>query len=330
MPDQPVATPTAESASEPTRRRGWSGVARRVIGGREVRWLFVAAALGLGVWAVVRQWHAVSTSLARMGPWAVLGAMVAILAAMVAAMLVWRVLLGALGSPLPLRAAARILFVGQLGKYLPGSVWPVLAQMELGTAYQVPRRRSATASILTMLVSLLGSLLTALVTLPFLGDAAGGYRWAFVAVPVLLACLHPKVLNPVLNRLLALVKRPALEQPLTGRAVVAALAWAVLSWVLFGTQVWLLAVRLGAPEGRTLLLAIGGFAFAWSVGFLVVFAPAGAGIRDVLLIAILGTVLTGGGATAVALVSRILMTIGDFATAGVAAWSGRHRGTPPE
>ncbi len=133
----------------------------------------------------------------------------------------------------------------------------------------------------------------------------------------------------MVDKLLTLVRRPPLEQPLTGRAVAAALGWAVVSWVLFGLQVWLLAVRLGAPEGRTLLLAIGGFAFAWSVGFLVVFAPAGAGFRDVLVIAILGAVLGGGGATAVALVSRILMTIGDFATAGVAAWSGRHHATPP-
>jgi hypothetical protein len=36
---------------------------------------------------------------------------------------------------------ARILFLGQLGKYLPGSVWPVLAQMELGKTYRVPRHR---------------------------------------------------------------------------------------------------------------------------------------------------------------------------------------------
>lgn len=324
MPDQPVATPTDQTPAA-AGRRGWLGVARRVFGGREVRWLFLVAAVGLGVWAVVGQWHDVTTSLARMGVLAVVGAMVAILAAMVAAMLVWRVLLGALGSPLPVRAAARILFVGQLGKYLPGSVWPVLAQMELGAAYQVPRRRSATASILTMLVSLLGSLLTALLTLPFLGGVASGYRWAFLAVPVLLACLHPKVLNPVLNRLLALVKRPPLEQPLTGRAIAAALGWALVSWVLFGTQIWVLSIRLGAPEGRTLLLAIGGFAFAWSVGFLIVILPAGAGARDVLVITILGTVLGTGGATAVALVSRVLMTIGDFAAAGVAAWSGRHR-----
>jgi hypothetical protein len=77
-----------------------------------------------------------------------------------------------------------------------------------------------------------------------------------------------------------------------------------------------------------MLLAAGGFAFAWSVGFIVVFAPAGAGVRDVLLVAVLGPVLGVGGATAIAVVPRILMTVGDLATAAVAAWSGRPHDQP--
>jgi hypothetical protein len=210
------------------------------------------------------------------------------------------------------------MFIGQLGKYLPGSVWPVLAQMELGHSYQVPRHRSATASVLTILLALLSGLLAALVTLPFVAGSTP-YRWAFLAAPVLLVLLHPRVLNRVLERLLRLTGRPPLERPLTGRALAGALAWAFASWILFGLQVWFLATRLGAPGGKTAALAVGGFAFAWCVGFLVVFAPAGAGVREVLLVAALGPVLGAGSATAVALVSRAAMTVGDLLTAGVAA-----------
>jgi hypothetical protein len=101
--------------------------------------------------------------------------------------------------------------------------------------------------------------------------------------------------------------------------VVGALAWAFASWIFYGLQIWLLATRLGAPDGKAALLAIGGFAFAWSVGFIVVFAPAGAGVRDVLLVAMLGPVLGVAQATAVALVSRVLLTVGDLLTAAVAA-----------
>ena len=124
-----------------------------MMGSKLVRWGFVAVTVGLGAYAVASQWSHVSSALARLGFLPVAGALVAVLAALLAAMQVWRVLLGALGSPLPARPAARILFIGQLGKYLPGSIWPVLAQMELGNEYQVPRHRSASAVVLTMLLT---------------------------------------------------------------------------------------------------------------------------------------------------------------------------------
>lgn len=325
MPEQPVA------AAEPDGRPlaappAGAGAARRllsliirVLTGRVVRWGFVAVAAALCGLEIHDQWPAVRSALGHLGVLPVVGALIAVLLGLAAGMQSWRVLLAALGSPLPPRAAAGVVFVGQLGKYVPGSIWPVLAQMELGRAHRVPRRRSATASALTMLLSLAAGLIAALLTLPFLaGGATARYRWAFLLAPVLLACLHPRVLNPVLGRLLRLARRAPLEQPLTVRAVATALAWALASWVPYGFQVWVLAVRLGASPGRAVVLSIGGFAFAWSVGFVAVFVPAGVGVREVLLVAVLGTMLGTGDATAIALVSRLLMTAGDLCAAGFA------------
>lgn len=328
MPDQPVVTSAEDKTAEVPAGRGWLATARRILAGRTVRYGFIALAVALGGYAVVAQWHAVRSALADIGLLSTLGALLAVLAGLAVTLQTWRVLLAALGSRLPLRAAAKVMFVGQLGKYVPGSVWPVLAQMELASVHKVPRRTSATASVLTMLVSLLGGLLAALVTLPFIAGDASAYRWAFLLAPVLLACVHPRVLNPVLGRLLKLARRPPLERPLTTKAVLVALCWSVLSWVCLGTQIWVLAVRLGAPEGKALLLAIGGFAFAWAVGFIIVILPAGAGARDVIIIALLGPLVGTAGATAIALVSRILMTVGDLVLAGLAA-AIAGRGTTP-
>jgi glycosyltransferase 2 family protein len=313
-------------AGEPAGRGGaWLGVALRLLNSKPVRWGFVAAAVALGVYVVANQWTEVRAGLVRMGFLPIVGALIAVLIGLVATMQVWRVLLAALGSPLPVHSAARVFFLGQLGKYVPGSIWPVVAQMELGTAHRVPRHRSASASILTMLFCLLAGLLAALVTLPF-APGASDWRWVFLFAPVLLVCLLPQVLNRVLDRLLRLARRPPLDQPLPGRAVAAALAWALASWALFGLQIWLLAIRLGAPDGRAALLSVGGFAFAWCVGFVIVFAPAGAGFREALLIATLSPMLGLGKATAVTLVSRVLMTGGDLITAGTAAALARARG----
>jgi glycosyltransferase 2 family protein len=320
-PDDEPRTGAGPGLRSGTLRAGWS-VTSRVLRSKPVRWGFVAVAVGLGCYWVVLHWAEVSSALGRLGFLAVAGALIAVLLGLLASMQVWRVLLAGLGSPLPVRPAARVLFIGQLGKYLPGSIWPVLAQMELGAEHQVPRLRSASASVLAMLVSVLTGLLTALVTLPFVAHSSS-YRWVFLAAPVVVVCLHPKVLNHILNRVLRLARRPPLEQPLSGRAMAAALAWSLCTWICYGLQMWLLATQVGLSPGSGAVLATGGFAFAWCVGFLVVFAPAGAGIREVLLIATFSPVIGVGAATAVTLVSRVLLTAGDFIMAGGAAGLGR-------
>jgi glycosyltransferase 2 family protein len=345
MPDQPAGAPAdvqvdgrtggaglagAEPPAGDARSGGLMAFVTRLIGSRPVRWGFVLVTVGIGAWEIVSRWsgpHGLQASLSKLGAAAVIGALICVLAGLLALMPVYRGLLAALGSPLPARTAAQILFVGQLGKYLPGSVWPVLAQMELGAAHQVPRRRSATASVLTMLMSLMAGILVGLVALPF-SHAAAHYRWVFWLAPVILICLYPRVLNQILDRLLRLARRPPLEQPLTGRAIGMALAWAVVTWVLFGLQIWLLAARMGLSGASGLLLAIGAFAFAWCAGFVVIFAPAGAGIRELVLILLLGPALGAGvighdKALAVAIVSRVLMTLGDLLSAGTAAWFAR-------
>jgi uncharacterized membrane protein YbhN (UPF0104 family) len=307
------------SGGQATRRRlrATQDIAKRLLAGRVVRWGFAAVAAGLGAFAVAEQWAGIRKALAAIGMPTATGAMIAVLAGLFATMRVWQILLAGLGSLVPARVAARILFLGQLGKYLPGSLWPILAQMELGRAYQVPRNRSASASVLTMLVSLLTGLLTALVTLPFIAGATP-YLWTFLAAPPLIACLHPRVLNPLMRRLLRLARQPAPPQPLTGRTLAHALAWSFAAWVCNGVQLWLIAIRLGAPAGTGMLLAVGGYAFAWCAGFLVVFAPAGVGVREVFLVATLSPTLGVGGATAAALVSRALTTVGDLLSAAVA------------
>jgi hypothetical protein len=295
---------------------------RKVLGSPIVRIGFVVLAVGLGVWAVYAQRDAVATGLGRVGVLTVLGALVTVVAGLAVSLQTWRSLLASLGSPLPLAAAGRIFFIGQLGKYIPGSVWPVVMQTELAKAEKVPRARSATAAILAMVITLCAGLLLVIATLPFLASGeTAGYRWIVLAAPVMLIGLHPRIINPALGRLLKLAKRPPLEHPLTGRAVLVAMAWALVSWVLLCTHVWLLAVRLGAKPGQAALLAIGGFAFAWTAGFLVVFAPAGAGVREVILVATLKTVLDTGEATVIALVSRVLMSVADLIVAGLAVWA---------
>ncbi|MFD0467311.1 lysylphosphatidylglycerol synthase domain-containing protein [Nonomuraea thailandensis] len=146
--------------------------------------------------------------------WAALaGSLVAVVAALLGAMLTWRTLLADLGSPLPARPAAKVFFVGQLGKYIPGAVWPVLAQMEMGRDLGVPRPRSAAAFFLMMPVQLATGLLVTLVTLGW-----NQYGWLLLFVPLLLVLLEPKVINAVIGYALRRLRREPLERPSPGAA----------------------------------------------------------------------------------------------------------------
>ena len=94
----------------------------RIIGSRLVRYGFVVVTVALGGWAIASRWHDIGPALGKIGLPISLASLALTLLALVASMWTWRVLLAGLGSPLRFSAAARVMFVGQLGKYLPGGL----------------------------------------------------------------------------------------------------------------------------------------------------------------------------------------------------------------
>lgn len=285
---------------------------------RSIRVTFGVLAVGFAVYAVVDRWPAASGALSRLSVVAILAAFLAIMAALACTFMSWRALLRGLGSPLELRPAARVLFVSQLGKYLPGSVWAPLASVELAHGHDVPRRQAATATVLAMLTTLFGALVVGGLTWPAVASTGVGRVWpALLVIPLLLIVLQPRVVNAAIDRLLRLLGRPPLTQPLSFRTLGIAVAWVLPAWMLLGLHLWLLTESV-APGRVPLPEAIGMFALAWSAGFLFVLAPAGLGAREAVLVAGLVPVMPAGTALALAVVSRLLMTIADLAWAGIA------------
>jgi glycosyltransferase 2 family protein len=285
---------------------------------------FIVVAVGLAVWALWSRWPQVVVAVQRLEPGYLVAAALATVANLVLTGLAWRALLADLGARLPVGLAARVFFVGQVGKYVPGSLWPMIVQAELAKRH-VARRSTAAATLVLILLSGTSALLVVLVALPFAPDGGGsGVGWAALLVLPAAAVLHPAVLGRLLDRGLRLLGRDPLERWTSLRGTAAATGWALLAWFFAGLQVWLLAVPLGAPPTwRTLALAIGGYALAWAVGLVVLVAPAGAGARELALAAVLTAVLDRGAVVVVVLLSRVLFTAADLALAGLGFAAGR-------
>jgi uncharacterized membrane protein YbhN (UPF0104 family) len=299
---------------------------------RALRIGFVVLAVGLLVAALVDQWHNVSSGWHELPVRSLLLAAGAVLLGLFFSALAWRALLADLGQQIPVMGAVRVFFVGQLGKYLPGSVWPVVAQMELGKAHGLSRRPVGTVALLVMVLNVATGLLVAVVLLPFTSThALSRYGWAIAFLPVGLALLHPRILNPVVNKAFSLARREPLERPLTLRGIAVATGWTMLMWASYGAHVWALADGLHATGAKSLpLLATGAFALAWTAGFVAIIFPAGAGIREAVLIVAMTAVLANKELVALAAVSRLLMTAGDLVWGAVGGLTGRARngGTP--
>ena len=308
--------------------RGYAGrVLRRQSASPWFRAGLLAIALGFACYGLVSQWPQVRAALGQLAISNVVGAVLAVIVALGCMMLAWRALLADLGSPLPLTAAIRVMFLGQLGKYVPGGVWAVAGQVSLAQDYRVPKKRSGAASLVSMAITLVVGLIMAAVTLPLASaDALGHYWWVLLCIPVLLFGLYPPVTTYGLNLALRAMRRPVLDTPVSRVGIARATGWTALGWIFYGLHAWLLVGDIAGKSLHVLLLSAGGYALAWAVGFLLIPFPGGIGPREVALIAVLSPVMPRGPALAVALASRVVMTVGDLAWAGVAMLIG-HRAT---
>jgi glycosyltransferase 2 family protein len=289
----------------------------------------LAVAVGLAVYGLASQWTQVHDALAKLSGYDVAGAAVCVIAGLGAMVMAWRALLADLGSPLPLPAAIRVMFVGQLGKYVPGAVWAVAAQVELARDHDVPRRRSAAASLVSMATTLVVGLIAAGVMLPLTSaHAVRQYWWVLAITPLVAVCLYPKIIKFGLDLALRLLRRPPLQESVSGAGMARALAWTTLGWLCYGAHAWFLIRVFAGDSPHTFALALGAYALAWAVGFLIIFFPGGIGPRELALIAVLSPVMSSASALVVALASRVVMTIGDlfWASLGLAIGRARHPG----
>jgi hypothetical protein len=304
-------TDQAESPSSPQRRRR-AAVALRIAAG--------VVLFGGVLLAAIREWQDVEHVVARMSPFALAAALVLSLAALLASSMTWRRALQELGSKVARRSAAKIYLVGQLGKYVPGSIWALLVQAELGRRADVPRNRSVTAGV----VSVGTNLATGLAVGLFLIPSVAGSRTVRIAVGVLvlvvmLVALSPPALTRLVNLLLDVTRRPRLTRPISWQGMARASAWSMLTWFGYGLALWVLVASAGAPALESLPICLAAVALSMTAGFLVVVAPAGIGVREAVLVASLSTVMSGAEALAVALVFRLVFTVADLVAATLAA-----------
>lgn len=234
---------------------------------------------------------------------------------------VWRRLLAGWGQHLAYVQAARVWLVSNLGRYIPGAIWSVAGFVVLAQRAGVATW-AAGASILAIQAVAVGT--GVVLVLAFTPAAESPVRLGAAALAAV-ATIGVLAWGRATRLVAGVLKSANPISPLPVRTVAQSSALGLLSWLLHGTAFWLLARGLGLPGTLSLATAIGAFALGNVLGILAIFAPGGVGVREVVLISVLTPELGAGGAVALSVTSRILLTFAEVAAPAGVLLATRHR-----
>lgn len=281
---------------------------------KQLKWLLFAAVLIVAIWSLGKQFKHVDWHSVTIRPLPIAGAFVCLLLVPPVQLLSYRGLLQAYAHAPPLREMAVVAWIPPLGKYAPGASWV--------SAFVILRRFGISVPVgLSVIVAMDGLAVISglIVGSPVVGSMLpGGEILTGIAVVCGLACLHPAVFGRLLNiALKKLGRQPLATLPKSSQFLVP-LACAFSQWLLAGVAFWLVAGSVATVSPKHILRFIEVAALGYTIGYLVLFAPAGLGPRDVIFAKLTTGLIFPAAMSAVAtVIVRIVQTITEL-TAGLA------------
>jgi glycosyltransferase 2 family protein len=258
------------------------------------------------------QWDDVAATAAGLQPrWGlVLASCVVVLLTYGVLIQTWRVVVAGWGERLGYVDAARIWTVSNLGRYVPGKVWQLGAMAYLAQQRGVSGVVAAGSALVVTVIHLIAGFVVAATTgAELLGFSTPSL--ALIAVAMLGILFAPAVIPALVRGAAKVLGRDAETIPrLPARTVWYAVVASGIAWVMYGVAFRLLALGVlnTAPGATSLYVAV--FTGSYVLGFIVLIAPAGFGVRELSM----GTALANAGfavssAAVLVIVSRLWLTV---------------------
>lgn len=311
MPSTPPEPPPASPRGGPWRRR--LGLAAG---------LLICVFLG---YALVRGWGEVRAYEwdLRWGPFIAGTAVLVVFYAASAAGYV--LILERLHHPCPPRSVVTSIWGRSLlGRYVPGSVLMVLGRVVLSHERGVPKRASAAAMVYEWLLSV-GVAAAASVLFVAVYGIGGDAVWYVALLPLGLIALHPRIFGPVSAWALRKAGREPLARTIGPGALLGLVGWFALVAALLGLAMWLLVVSAAGTGAGGPVFVGAAFLLSFAVSAVAVIIPSGLGVREGVFALALAGKVPEGVAVALAVGSRLMLTLVELAFVAVAVLVARRR-----
>jgi hypothetical protein len=234
------------------------------------------------------------------------------LAAMTSIGWIWVTMIVARSHNVRHRNAMSWYFTGQLGKYVPGGIWPIVGRAELAVRSGIPRIDAYASTGL----SLVTTYAAAVVTIGIGAAATTGHRLIAILIAIGLIAAYAAFSQPSLRSVIIRVasRISSSSSSLTDPKRIARLTVLhVPAWILMSLSTSVTATAFGANIGIADMLFI--TTTSWLAGFVVVGVPGGIGVREAVFTSLAGGIIGTPMAVSLALMSRVVFIAVDLSGA---------------
>ena len=207
----------------------------------------------------------------------------------------WRDSLAQCGVQISHRDSAWIYGNSQLAKYIPGNFMHLLGRQARGIAYGIPAKPLAKSMVLEIVLLCVAGLVLGSFLLPLTTTQVNIWASVYLVLGMLIA-LGLAMLRPAMHHI--------------ARAVLWNVGFLMVSGLVF---VFLVARLLPGQNPETgMMLYFGAvYVVAWLVGFVTPGAPAGLGVREIVALTLIGSLIPEVEILTAIIAGRMVSVLGD-------------------
>ncbi|HEY2376213.1 MAG TPA: lysylphosphatidylglycerol synthase domain-containing protein [Gemmatimonadaceae bacterium] len=267
-------------------------------------------------WTIWRQWRDASAAELNIElHWGWLGlSSLVVLATYGLLVEIWRRLLARSGARVSFALAARVWFVSNLGKYVPGKVWQLTSMATMMRREQVSLAVAGSSAIMVAVCNVVAGFVVVLAlgtqSLRALGARTQGAVMAATVILLLALLLAPLTVKWAATLVGRVMKR-TVSLSIPAVAVWESTAGYVITWLLYGVAFELFAVAVVGRAGGSWAAYVATFTLSYLVGYLALPAPGGLGVREWAMTTVFVALKLGTPAEAavITVASRLWLTV---------------------
>lgn len=228
---------------------------------------------------------------------------------------IWKFILREMDEHISLIDSMRLIGLSNFGKYIPGKVWFTVGRTVLAERLGISKRKSFTSIIIDTYFLVFTSSIFLLILIFKINMQGYNYiPYAVGFIVIMIPFIIPSVTKRIMNLIFRLLKKENIQYNMRLSSVMFILLSDCLIWALQGLQFYLL-IRSITDFHFSPFISFLIYPAAWAMGFIVLFMPAGLGIREGLITFALLQIFPPemkGMAVIAAVVSRIQFTLSEL------------------